>query len=163
MVVKFLRQILYLFLLLCAAGAHANYDVAGDDTNLAWALKHQLQFVGYQIQFVNFSSPDPMIVAIDRLDIDAPDSRTIVDMLAKRYEKCVAVDIDDQNHMVTVTPRDLFHVRSHHVEESTFSVDGGAPFTVPTRTEDRDRYYCLHDPSKINQDWQKRAFLKVQY
>jgi hypothetical protein len=127
--------------------------------DLNWALGAQLNDeMGYKISYVGFKTAEPTITAIDQTSLEARDGITMIRKLADRASRCLDVQIDDAAKTITVKPRSLVYVDSKHIENSTYSVDGGEPFTLETNNEHRERYFCIIRPDLIEAEWQKKAF-----
>lgn len=142
--------------------AQASSGVEGENVDLAWAIKAQNRDgkINYQLSFINFASTEPQIIAIDKLNLEAPNSRELIAMISQRYENCIDIKVDDDKKTIVVSPRELVFVQSRHVTNSTYTVNGKKPFSLVTEDTSKERYFCVHDPSLVKSEWQKRAFFE---
>ncbi len=141
------------------AFAGGSVSIGENGMDLAWLLEAQLGN-DYEILFKGFNSESPVIKVIDQVEIKFEDANSVVQVLGDRYSRCVELTMNQADKTVTVQAKELVHVKSEHVTESSYEVDGKEPFSMITEEVSRNRYFCVFDPSLLHYEWQKKAFLQ---
>lgn len=130
--------------------------------DLKWLINNQIEDSNYKVVYIGFerAEADYKIQIVDQGELSWENLSEFVDIVGQRYSDCIDITVVEGSNIINVTAKKLVFVRSQHIQNSTYEVEGKKEaFTIETENESRERFFCLYDKSVLTSEWQKKAFL----